>query len=353
MNIIKILLLWPLSLIYWLAVEFRNFLYGRGLKKTTRAGIPVISVGNLVAGGTGKTPCAIMLAELLGELGYRPAIVSRGYGRRPTAAEPILVSDGDKIFCSPDDSGDEPYLMAKKLLGRKVLIIVSGDRLAGARLAERSGADVVILDDGFQHRRLWRDLNILLLDCQRPFDNGWLLPAGLLREPKSALKRAELVILTRCEAGRAPDPKPYLKSSLPALAAAHVPGPIWRLNSWRCGGAGVTPGSIDRPVMLFSGLARPESFERSVTQLGLRMAGHLKFPDHHRYHKADLLKIEKAGLATGRLLTTEKDAVRLPEDWHPEPEIYVLGVSMQMISRDQTSALKDIIRKRMVRHDPG
>lgn len=344
---IRIILLWPVSFIYGLVVVIRNFLYDHRFLKIRRAGIPVISVGNLVAGGTGKTPGALMLAQLLGEMGHRPAIVSRGYRRKLVSPEPILVSDGGQIFCSPDVAGDEPYLLAKKLLGQKVLIIVARDRLAGAVLAKRSGADVVILDDGFQHRRLWRDMDILLLDCRQPFDNGWLLPAGMLREPRSALGRADVLLFTRCQAGRMPDPGSHRKSSLPLLTSRHVPGPLWRIDAWRQGAAGVSPRIIHRPVMLFSGLAKPESFERSAAELGLKIAGHLRFPDHHRYRSSDLQRLEEAGRNTGVLVTTEKDASRLPADWQPQPEVYVLGVSLQLSSQEQWTTLRAIIQERI------
>ncbi|MBI4726731.1 tetraacyldisaccharide 4'-kinase [candidate division TA06 bacterium] len=350
-DFIKILLLWPFSLMYGMVLLVRRAFYLFGFAKIQQAGIPVISVGNIAAGGTGKTPFAICLSQMLMNRGLTVAVISRGYKRRVgTAGSGItVVSDGLNVKCTTAEAGDEPFLMASRLLGTKekpgALVIVGKDRAAGAKKAVELGAQVIILDDGFQHLRLKRDLDIVLLDSQRPFDNGWLLPAGRLREPKSALRRAEVIALTRCGAE-----KQKAESRRRKIKNKSGKAEIFETRHR----TGQPYGFVDRSapdremlkntrILLFSGIARPESFEQSVRQAGLSFTTHLKYSDHHHYSQDQLKQI--AGKARGYdfLFTTEKDTVRLPPDIDFGKPLFVLPVEIEFLDEDQKQKFEQIV----------
>src|SRR3972149_9569915 len=188
-------LLLILSWFYGLGHRLRLALYNRGILKTKNLSIPVISIGNLTAGGTGKTPTIIMIAELLKGMGKKVAVLSRGY-KGKAEGEINVVSDGDKILLNPLESGDEPYMMAARLKG--IPVITGSDRYKTGKYAiEKFGTKIILLDDGYQHVQLDRNFNILLLDSNSPFGNGYLLPRGTLREPPSYINRADVIILTK------------------------------------------------------------------------------------------------------------------------------------------------------------
>ncbi|MGA7827882.1 MAG: tetraacyldisaccharide 4'-kinase, partial [Geobacteraceae bacterium] len=190
-------LLIPFALVYGVIVRMRAFLYVRGILSSFRLDVPVISVGNLSVGGTGKTPMSILVARLLIARGKRVVVLSRGYGGAGGAAV-RLVSDGFRILLPASEAGDEPVLLAHSVPG--LIVLTGSDRYrAGLEALKRFNPDIVLLDDGYQHLRLQRDLNILLLNAAKPFGNGWTLPAGLLREPCSALRRADLIVYTRAD----------------------------------------------------------------------------------------------------------------------------------------------------------
>jgi tetraacyldisaccharide 4'-kinase len=339
--------LWPFSLGYGLAVGLRNLLYDRSLIRSAAVGVPVVSVGNITAGGTGKTPFAIMLAEMLSRSGRRVAVISRGYRGKRKCCGPLLVSDGFGLKTTAEEAGDEAYLMAGRLLGVGAMVIVCPDRIRAATLAEGLGAGVIILDDGFQHRRIERDVDIVLLDQQRPLDNGRLLPAGMLRESPKSLGRADAVVLTRCLGDGVPQSlRILLRAEAPIFMARHVMESVSKIDEWRIGKNGGMHVSRGK-WLLFSGLANPQSFEASVLEAGGEIGGHLKFPDHHTYRAWDLAKIEKAGQGMEAIVTTEKDAVRLPNGWNPGGKLMVLKVSLKLLPDRAAGDLEKFITERI------
>src|SRR5687768_10961141 len=194
----KGLVLPPLSALYGAVTRTRLALYQRGTFHTTKLGRPVISVGNITAGGTGKTPLVEWVARNVAGAGKNVCILTRGYGRDNPQRQ-VVVSDGKTILATPAEAGDEPFLLATKLLG-SAAVICNADRISAGRFAiETLGADCFVLDDGFQHLRLARDLNIVTIDATNPWGGGQLLPYGRLREPVSNLSRADCVVLTRCD----------------------------------------------------------------------------------------------------------------------------------------------------------
>ena len=259
----------------------------RASVRAARAGVPVISVGNLTVGGAGKTPVALLLAQRLIARGRRPAVLSRGYGRQGRA--PRRVSPDAQAI----DVGDEPLLFAR----RGLTVFVGPRRAALARLAVEQGADVLVLDDGLQHHGLARDLDIVVADASNPFGNGHLLPRGPLREPAAALARVQrgLLWLTRCDLPR--DPRVAQLPAWPTVESEY---------------AAAAPELRGKRVFLFAGIARPASFEATVRGLGAEIAGTRWFRDHHLYTQADLRGLRR--VADGALLvTTEKDLVRIEQ----------------------------------------
>ncbi|MFZ5563935.1 MAG: tetraacyldisaccharide 4'-kinase [Thermodesulfobacteriota bacterium] len=324
----------PLSVLYGLAARLRRELYAGGIIKSRQLPCPVVSVGNITVGGTGKTPMTIYIARLLMRMGRSPMIVSRGY-RGTASATGGMVSDGKRIRMDVHQAGDEPFMMARSLSG--VPVVVGKKRYAAATAAmEKTSPDVVILDDGFQHFQLARDLNIVLMDSARPVGNGRLLPAGPLREPLSCLTHADAFVFTRSDpAGEEKPPGgvigPYVKSK-PVFRACHRPVVAGRIGA---GAAGPLSGSTTEtlqgmPVFVFCGLARNREFLKSVQQVGARVLGHLFFPDHCLYKKEDLSAVlEKASAAGAKILvTSEKDYVKIASLGPFDRELAVLGVEI-------------------------
>jgi len=345
---IKILFLWPVSLIYGSAIALRNLAYQAGIFKSQKAAIPVISVGNIVAGGTGKTPMVILLARLLMGKGLRVAVLTRGYRRslKKNTPGPLVVSDGISLKCGPAEAGDEPFLMASRLLGGKghpgALVIVGKDRVAGAKKAAEMGVRVVIMDDGFQHRRLIRDMDIVLLDGDRPRDNGWLLPVGRLREQPSALKRAGIIVATRCgnEIGCRNIDRLKRSQGLtqPVFFCRHKA--VKLRSDERQPSVNL---SLDNKLLLFSGIARPDSFEDSVKSLGYSVGKHLIFGDHHSYDQRDLMDITLVSGGYDAVVTTEKDAVKLPPGWNPGRPLFALEIEMAFNTIGEEEKMIEII----------
>jgi tetraacyldisaccharide 4'-kinase len=306
-NIIRAPLVLPAKL-YELAVRARLALYENGFFKTSRLSLPVVSVGNLTVGGTGKTPCVAFLANFLRDEGHHVAILSRGYKRRSSGR--VEVSNGDEILCSPVEAGDEPYLLANACPG--VRVVVDADRYAAGKwLTEKSPVTVFILDDAFQHLRLARDLNLTLVDATEPLSG--ILPAGRLREPLSGLRRADAVIVTRSDRmfDRDALERTILKySDIPIFYAHHEMTKMRRID------ASETLDARDmarKRVAAFSGIARPERFIADLSNLGIQVVRRLDFPDHHRYESEEFLKILNIARESRveAIVTTEKDAANL------------------------------------------
>lgn len=301
--------------LYELGVRARAALYESDLFGTRRLNSPVISVGNLTVGGAGKTPCVAFLARFLCAKGYEVAILSRGYKRESRGR--VEVSNGREILCGPNESGDEPFLLAKSCPGARV--VVDHDRYAAGKwLEERERISVFILDDGYQHLRLARDLNLLLIDASDPPDQAKVIPFGRLREPMTAMRRADAVIVTRSDQ---PFDRRALEYTIGRFARAETPVFYARhkmTNLIRLDGAGaVSPADFARKrVAAVSGIARPDRFVADLESLGMEIALRRDFDDHHRYTREELSEIigHARELQAEAVITTEKDAANLPAD---------------------------------------
>jgi tetraacyldisaccharide 4'-kinase len=291
----------PAAACFRVGVAARNFLCDAGVLGQTRvAGLRVLSVGNLTVGGAGKTPVVAFLAERLLEAGAQVAILSRGHGR--TAGGTRRVSGPP--WPSALEVGDEPLLLSRRLPSAQVW--VGSARVALAREAKAAGATVALLDDGFQHRRLARDADVVVVDSAVGLGTGHLLPWGPLREPASALRRASLLWL-RVSAG--PAPLPPLPPGLSVVRARHAAVDVLGPE----GGTLSLSHLSGRRLVLFCGIARPSAFARTVRELGAEVTSLHGFADHHRFRPEELASLlASAANAGAELVTTEKDAMRLP-----------------------------------------
>lgn len=324
LDLLVLVLLAPASFAYAVVLRLRALAYAVGVLPTHRLPVPVVSVGNITVGGTGKTPTVLLLAEWFIARGKRVAVISRGYGGS-AAGEVRIVADGRSVFLSPEEAGDEPYLLASSVPG--LVVIIGADRYrAGLLAVERFNPDLVILDDGFQHVRLGRDLNILLLDCAHPFGNGLTLPGGLLREPRSAAMRADLVIHTRCGCVEKTDPV----SSTPSCRAVHHLAGVTPLP----GGSRETFASLrGMRGVAFAGIADPPSFFGALRDEGLDLAAELPFPDHCRYGEREIEDIRRIRESCGAdyLITTGKDAAKLAPHLDRLGRVYVADLEMRLL----------------------
>ncbi len=327
-------LLGAASLAYGAGVLARRGLYAAGVLPRKKLGAKVVCVGNLTAGGTGKTPAVLLAAETLRKRGHEVAILSRGYGRTAPRRDVSVLLDGRKTDWR--ECGDEPWMIHQSLQGQGIPVLVCPDRAKAGELAvEMYGSRVLILDDGFQHLRLHRDLDVVLVNARDPFGGRRLLPLGDLREPVSALRRAAMVVITHADRVTAAELE-RLRSEIeavhpgvPLLESAHKPDHLLDVKT-----EAKLPLSRlkDKAVVALSGIGDPLSFESKLEGLGAKVSQSWRFPDHHPYTARDLKSVEdlRGGLP---LVTTHKDFVRLPDDWREKlsGEVYVLGIKLELL----------------------
>lgn len=306
-SLLVVAFLLPASLLYALIQYLRSLLYRTGILTTKKLPRPVISIGNIAVGGTGKTPVTAYIARFLTQQGVRAAVLSRGYGGS-MEGQTAVVSDGESILLDAEQSGDEPYLLASQIPG--LIVVIGTDRyVSGLMAMTLFSPDIFLLDDGFQHLRLHRDLDVLLLDYRHPFGNGWTLPAGLLREHRSATARADIVIHTRCPEDvppSAPAPGKIVCNAMHRLVDARpygedVPVPFTALHG--------------RKLLAFAGIAEPQSFFEGLGTHGLDIVATLCFPDHTAYTAFQIAEITSVLHRSGAdgMITTEKDGVKLKQ----------------------------------------
>ena len=325
-------LLAPLGSFVRTCSGLRNFSYDHGLAVSTESPIPVVSVGNITHGGTNKTPFVEMLARLFIDAGLTPGIVMRGYGRR--GGKSLFVAECPR---SRDLLGDEALLLSGKLPGSPV--VVSADRMAGVICLADRGADVALADDGFQHRRMGRDVDIVLIDATCPFGNGRLMPAGMLREPSESLQRAHIVVISKAD--QVPEESLMRLVSLIREEAGTEPfRAILELAGWSVlapGGKALCDSDAPLlPVSAFSAIGNPGSFGSYLSKLGLAPLSHEAFRDHHRFTSAELEGLSERALRSGAeaIVCTEKDVFNLPEGWVPRIPLFVPRVKAHLLEEN-------------------
>ena len=315
-------LLKGLSFLFLTVVSVRYFLYRTGLLRRYPLGTQVISIGNVTAGGTGKTPVTEIFARTLAAEGRKVAILSRGYRRKEAPwwqrlftqviEKPLVVSDGRHVLLDSATGGDEPYMLASNLPG--VAVVVDRNRVKAGRYAvNRLGCDTLILDDGFQYQKLKHSIEVVLVDSTNPFGNGNLLPRGILREPVRNLRRADIVFLTKCRGDVSAVKEEIRRYNTTAeiVECNHTPKvlkDVWSREEfpldWLRG----------KTVCTLSGIASPKGFENSLRHLGAKVVWCERYADHHRYDASEVLYAlnRTADMGADALVTTEKDAVRFP-----------------------------------------
>ncbi|TAK67904.1 MAG: tetraacyldisaccharide 4'-kinase [Bacteroidetes bacterium] len=322
-------LLLPFSWIYGLAVWIRNLLFDAGILKIEKVSVPVISVGNMVAGGTGKTPMVEYLVRHFMEHGKNVAVLSRGYKRASKGT--VAIGAKEKNRGNAGMLGDELFQLARKF--SQLTVIAGTKRVYSAKLAiERYGADVIVLDDGFQHRALARELDIVMMSSEQPLDKIPMLPAGMRREPLSSLKRASVIALSEGTFGRTGLPsRPVIQWKVEPVQLRQVVGEkIIELSSLK-----------DKQCISFCGIANPHRFRGTLETLGLIVQDFIPFPDHHSFSEMDIRKIQQSveEHQAEIIITTEKDAARLLSK--PESgtilgsQLYYLAIELRVIQGEQ------------------
>lgn len=334
-----------MSKVYGGAVKLRETLYKHEFLASRGLPCAVVSVGNLTVGGTGKTPMTIYMAKLVRRLGLRAVVISRGYkgGAEKTGG---IVSDGRRIFMAPGTAGDEPLMMASELEG--VPVIVGRNRYASGMLAVNEfNPDVLVLDDAFQHLKLHRDIDLILLDGRDPFGNGHLLPRGVLREPLSALLRGDALILTRSDfmVSDLPVKLGRIARERPVFESFHIPKRCRAITEKNAGAhvVGLPPSDDDfrllkgNSVFVFSGIAGNSDFRKTVQDLGCHVSGFLDFPDHHPYSGMDFGTILRSARNANAefLVTTEKDYFRIADRSKLPKNLMVIGIEVSF-GKDET-----------------
>ena len=310
------------SLLFGIVVAIRYALYRTGVLRRYPLGIQVISVGNVTAGGTGKTPVTEIFARTLAAEGRKVAILSRGYRRKEApwwqrvftqvVDPPLVVSDGKRVLLDSATGGDEPYMLASNLPG--VAVVVDRNRVKAGRYAvKRLGCNTLILDDGFQYQKLKHSIEVVLVDSTNPFGNGNLLPRGILREPARNIRRADIIFLTKCRGDVSAVKEEIRRYNTTAeiVECNHTPKvlkDVWSREEfpldWLSG----------KTVCTLSGIASPKGFENSLRHLGAKVVWCERYADHHRYDSSEVLYAlnRTADMGADALVTTEKDAVRFP-----------------------------------------
>ena len=324
-------LLLPFSAGFRLGVALRHAGYKRGWFTTRRLARPVISVGNLTVGGTGKTPLVACIAKVLQHHGWKPSILTRGYGRTSKAGM-IVVAPGVGRRANAQETGDEPALLARMFPG--IPLVLCADRFRGGQAAEEQfQVDAHILDDGFQHLALARDADVLALDATRTLSDWNLLPAGRQREPLSALRRAQVVVLTRTDSAN-PEPLEALVRKI--QPTAKVFRSRTHLVQWTealSGEAFPTDKILPKKVTAFCGIGNPQAFFADVRRWGFNPVAEDAFPDHHVYTENEILHLVENARRHGAaaLLTTQKDAVKFSRDWAPQLPIIACEIEAQVV----------------------
>ena len=336
----------PLSIIYGAVARARLMLYGAGVLATHRIDAPVISVGNITAGGAGKTPLVAWLARRVAQAGHRACILTRGYGRADVGKR-VVVSDGEHVLADVREGGDEPCLLAELLLGAAA-VISDRDRVAAARWALKNfGSEIFILDDGFQHLRIARDLNIAVLDATDPWGGGNLLPAGRLREPPAGLARADCIVITRADMAHDLDALCAEAKRFSGGRAVVLTSRMRTLRARPLSSTCLTPTvspvesvSSAQPVGAFCALGNPRAFFEHLRNDGYISNYQRAFPDHHTYRQADVdALVREAGERGARaLLTTAKDAVKLRSLRFALP-CYVVEIALDFADEDRMGGI--------------
>jgi tetraacyldisaccharide 4'-kinase len=328
MNINKIFKFIRIIFIPLIPVYLFIYYIKRFISKSEKFNIPVICVGNITTGGTGKTPAVIELAKLLLIMGLNPGIVSRGY-HGSKSKEGAIVTDGNAIFLIPEECGDEPFLIAKSLM--QVPVAICANRFKAIQnLLGRFKIDLILMDDGFQNNSIYKDINIVIIDAANPFGNGLILPAGDLRESIQSLKRSDIIIINKSDLVTE-DQLSILTTKIERKAnnkrifySRYGNGIFYRINNLK---NTLPPENIlNKKILLISGIGNPEAFTRTINRYKPALIKHIPYPDHHYYSLHEIEKIVDKSKQFDLIITTEKDYIKM-KDFQLPDNFYYLKVS--------------------------
>jgi len=338
-GVLKIIL-WQLSLPYHCIMTIRNLLYDYGILKTIRLPVPVVAIGNLTHGGTGKTPLVIALAALFQRQGYKVGIITRGY-KRNTRSQ-IVVKDGKNLLASPSSSGDEPYLIARKT--KAAVIIADANRIAAGWSAIRDyHCNLLIADDAYQHRRLHRDLNLLLWDGSSEPQNERVAPLGRMREFWRGLRRADILFISRTT--HIPESMDlFFQQRQPDLIRTALPVSIQSIVRYGNHETIAVDEIKNRRLLAFCGLGNPQQFFKTLQALSPATIIQKSFPDHHKYKEIELNRLiaEAEHYQCDYMITTEKDAVNLPGAAQALPHLLILQITCQVNKNIEAAILRKL-----------
>lgn len=347
-KLLRILLI-PLCGLYRVIVFIRNYCFDVGIYKQKRLSCPIISIGNIVVGGTGKTPTVAAIAKLMCRNGSNVVVLLRGY-KRQSPEKVLLVSDGKNRLCSMEECGDEAYMLAHQL--SEIPIIVGKQRfLTGEAAISQFNSDLLILDDGYQHRQLERDLNILTIDATQPYGTGSLLPIGTLREPKSSIKRADIIILTRTDAvginiKQLKAEVNQLAPTTPILESVHKPTALYQLNRTDDNSMIPLNNLSGKRLLAVCGIGNPNAFVKTLEKHNPDEVKLLAFPDHHVYSESDgeQLKYQMEKCGAEWIITTQKDEQKLTS-LNTDLPILVLAIELVITEGEKVLLDKLLISK--------
>ena len=339
--------LYLLSLLYKLVMRARRTLYGTGMCASRALPCRVVSVGNITVGGTGKTPTVIYLAQLFHKRGLKAAVLSRGY-RSHSKEAVAVVSDGKHMLLTAREAGDEPAMLAKALPGTPV--IIGRDRVRSGHLAvSLYSPDVILLDDGFQHLRLRRNADIVLVDRNVGFGNGCLIPRGILREPLSALQAADLIVLTKKTGESRPHPaEPLIAARNPRAPLFSAGYAVRGLSALDGSPAGDLQGLAGKNVLAVAGIGNPAYFTSLLRTHGVRVTEEMILPDHHHYTAADAGRLTACLSRVDCIITTAKDGCKMAVAGFHHLPVLVLDIMVEM---DDEPAFIDALLQHMPRRD--
>ncbi|GAB6099445.1 tetraacyldisaccharide 4'-kinase [Halanaerocella petrolearia] len=341
---IVLILLTGLAWIYQGIIWMRSKVYDWGLKESTDLSAPVISVGNITVGGTGKTPVVKMLASKLLESDHQSVILNRGY--KGELEEDIgIVSDGQEVLLSAQEAGDEAYMLANNLPSTPIVIGKDRSRTGEFTLQE-FGPDFIILDDAFQHWQVERDYDLVVVDATNPFANGYLLPRGRLREPVSSLQRANCLLLTKADQvtpkrlESIKDKLREINTTAMIITTRHKPTYLRKIGNQEHKELDLE----DQKVLAVSGIGNPQAFEQTLKDLGAQVVDEFRFSDHHTYTKEEVMEIFTTASEqdVDRIITTEKDAVSIDQELIAEINrqqinLEILGIEIEILDSEEKS----------------
>lgn len=329
LHLLKYILFYPLSAIYWIIIQIRYFIYRIGIKKVQEFDSPIISIGNITVGGTGKTPMVHFIANELKEFYPKIAVISRGYGRKSNGFQ--LVHDGQNLLSTPGIAGDEPFLLAN-LLGNCIVAVDENRNSGIEKIEDKFNPDLILLDDGFQQLGIKKNVDIVLINASKPIEELRLIPLGFGRETLNELKRATILVFTKTENYILPDWKSKLTFNCESFSAKYV-SEIWEYTKMSYQKVNKAP----KDIYAFCGIADPNSFQLTLKNHNIEPSGFKVFKDHEPYSEQSMNILSTTLLSENikNIITTEKDIIKLPDEFLEKYHIFTIRINHAFAEKER------------------